>query len=408
MKKIGKWFILPMYLVIVFVLWQNRETLYAPLAVLRRTAFGDMPLDALFFSIALAGFAVLFRLLQTPPWNVARFNQAVRQAGIANAAGETPLLVSVYRDFERPHGIVYEVKSKGVAIETWDASAPKLEAALGHLYRVEFGRRARTTRLYVISRRYLAPTPITVHDDAIGNTSISKLINLLCVGNTGTGKTVAMKVMLYKFLAYTDAELWIIDVKNQDFLFLSGIAGHYYSHDNAAHGLFDYYAAFKAQQAIGASACPQVLVIDEWAALLLSCPEKKICERCKAILAEILMTGRSYKYFPLIGVQKCYAELFGGGRDNFSATLALGNLSTEAKRMVAGEDAGQLSEKNRTGGGYLLIDGYLPERVRVVIKSVDELDRKIVDLLQRRQAAQIGGEAEWEPPSAPPAAEGGA
>lgn len=148
--------------------------------------------------------------------------------------------------------------------------------------------------------------------------------------------------------------------------------------------------------------------MDEWNALLLSCRDRKASERCKDILAEILMTGRSYRFIPLIGTQKSYAELFGGGCDNFLACLALGNLSREAKHMVAGDDARKLNARNRTGEGYLLLDGYSPERVRVVIDSVDELDKRIKDILRRRKAEQVGGEEEREPPPVPPDAEGGA
>ena len=190
---------------------------------------------------------------------------------------------------------------------------------------------------------------------------------------------------------------------------MSELADHYYSYSDAVQGLCDYYSAFTEQKASGAgkAARPQLLIIDEWAALLLSCSDKKTSEHCKAILAEILMTGRSYRFIPLIGTQKSYAELFGGGRDNFLACLALGNLSREAKRMVAGDDAEKLNERNRTGEGYLLLDGHSPERVRVIIKSVDALDRKIIELLRRRKAEQAGGEAKRNPPTVPPAAEGG-
>lgn len=406
-QRHAKWGIILPYLLLSLFLWQHREAVYEHLAIFEQITWGDKLLDALFFSLSFAGFAVLYRTLRTPPWNVARFNEAIKDAGIANAAGEKPCLVAAYRDIDKKHGTIYEAKDKGVCVEDWDRKASSMSSALGHIYSIDLGRHARTIRLYAIPRKYFVPTPITINDDAIGQTSVANLINFLCVGDTGTGKTVAMKSIIYKLLTYTVAEVWIIDVKNQDFTFLSGLADHYYSYSDATQGLFDYYAAFKEQQAAGKVSRPQILAIDEWAALLLSCPDKKTSERCKAILAEILMTGRSYKYIPLIGVQKGYADLFGGGRDNFSACLALGNLSREAKRMVAGDDAGQLSEKNRTGEGYLLLDGRSPERVRVMIDSVDALDRKIMELLRRRKAERGGGEAEREPPPVPPAAGGG-
>lgn len=44
------------------------------------------------------------------------------------------------------------------------------------------------------------------------------------------------------------------------------------------------------------------------------------------------MTGRSYRYILLIGLQKAMSEYFGNARDNFSCCLAMGNLSPEAKR----------------------------------------------------------------------------
>lgn len=307
-----KWCFIPLYLLLSLFLWHHRQEAYKHLAIFEQITWGDKLLDALFLSLCFAGFAILYRTLKTPPLCVARFNKAVKQAGIANKAGETPRLVAAYRDVDRKHGTIYEVQDNGVPIETWNSEASSL-TALGHIYSIDWGRGARTIRLYVIRRKYLAPTPITVHDDAIGRISVSNLINLLVVGNTGAGKTVAIKTVIYKLLKYLDAELWIIDVKNQDFTFLSGLADHYYSYSDATQGLYEYYSAFTEQRSSGKASRSQLLIVDEWHALLLSCRNKKTSERCKDILAEILMTGRSYRFIPLIGTQKSYAELFGGG-----------------------------------------------------------------------------------------------
>lgn len=408
-QRHAKWFcIMPSYFLLSLALWQYRQRIYKRFAIFGSFTWSSRLLDALFLVLAFAGFAAIYRTLRTPPLNVYCFNKAIDRTGITNKAGEKPRLVAAYRDVDREHGTIYEVEVRGVPIEVWDSKASSLESELGHVYEMGLGRRARTLRLHIIPRKYLTPTPIAAKDDAIGRISVKQLINLLVVGNTGAGKTVAMKLTLCKLLSYTDAEVWIIDVKNQDFTFLSGLVDHYYSYSDAAQGLCDYYLAFTEQKALGEASRPQLLVIDEWAALLLSCPDKKASEHCKAILAEILMTGRSYRFIPLIGLQKAYSDLFGGGRDNFIAVLCMGNLSREAKRMMAGDEAGQLSEKNRTGEGYLLLDGYAPERVRVVIDSVDTLDRKIIELLRRRKTEQVGGEAEREPPPVLPAAEIGA
>ena len=44
-------------------------------------------------------------------------------------------------------------------------------------------------------------------------------------------------------------------------------------------------------------------------------------------------------------------------RDNLSVRIALGNMSSEAYRMVFGEDIKDLSSVSAVGGGYIYLDG---------------------------------------------------
>lgn len=253
------------------------------------------------------------------------------------------------------------------------------------IYAMEFNRNASQTILYVLDRKYVKPTIISPDDEAIGSMSIHNLINALIVGGTGSGKTVATKIIMKKIVKFQpEAQIWILDHKNADFRAFKNCP-HYYSYMDCVQGLNDYYSAYKEQQSTGIAGAPNYLVFDEWASFILSVTNKKQRDLLKERASELIMTGRSYLYIPLFGQQVAMSDLYpSGARANFKMILSMGNISKEQKSMLFSEYKEQMTESNKTGEGYLFIDGHPQlERVKFEVKDFDKLDEDIISALQR-------------------------
>lgn len=174
----------------------------------------------------------------------------------------------------------------------------------------------------------------------------------------------------------------LLDFKQFDFRSFSGLP-HYYGYTDCIQGLKDFYAAFKEQQKIGAAGVPNYLVIDEWGSFINSLPRKE-AERLTAMLAEILMVGRSYMFIPIIGIQRADSTYFGTARDNFQCVIALGNLSREGQRMIFPDDIKEQITGCRKREGHLYVNGKELEKIRIAdiadISGMELIYEKTVSL----------------------------
>lgn len=336
------------------------------------------------FALILTGFVCLVQLIRTPLFLKRRFDRAVRQCGLRNAREEYPVLVRAKRDRERKHGIILKVKNLGVSIPDTDKRIDSLQASLnGIVYRMEYGRKTSYTLMFFLPQKYVRPTLLFPSDEAVGSISIKQLINMLVIGATGTGKTVAIKILMAKIAKFQpNAKIWLLDFKRFDFRGFSSFPG-YYGYTDCIQGLNDFYDAFKRQQEAGVEGEPNYLIIDEWGSFIMSL-DKKEAELLKAKLAELLMLGRAYRFFPIVGIQRPDSSYFSAARDNFQCCLALGNLSPEGRRMVFPDSvAGRLVEC-RTREGHLYIDGKGLEKMRVAdVPDMEALDSTIRKAMRR-------------------------
>ena len=102
------------------------------------------------------------------------------------------------------------------------------------------------------------------------------------------------------------------------------------------------------------------------------------------MLAELLMLGRAYQFIPIIGIQRPDASYFNGGRDNFQACFALGNLSPEGKRMVFPDSVREQVSDCKRREGHLYIDGIGLTKIRIEdIADMDALDMSIREAMSR-------------------------
>lgn len=127
----------------------------------------------------------------------------------------------------------------------------------------------------------------------------------------------------------------------------------YYGFSDCVQGLRDFYTAFKRQQELGIAGEPHYLVIDEWGSFIASL-DKKEAEEMKRLLSELLMLGRAYQFFPIVGIQRPDASYFSSARDNFQCCLALGNLSPEGRRMVFPDSTARSDYGVQKAGGSLV------------------------------------------------------
>ena len=248
---------------------------------------------------------------------------------------------------------------------------------------MEYGRNINYTLLYFLPQKYVRAALFTPDDSASGSIDVKHIINMLIVGATGTGKTIALKILLVKIARFQpDAKIWLLDFKQFDFRNLSD-KPRYYGYADCLQGLEDYYAAFKQQQESGTAGAPQYLIIDEWGSFVLSL-DKKTAEQAKARLAELLMLGRAYRFFPIIGIQRPDAAYFAGARDNFQCCLALGNLSREGRRMLFPDEIAESITQCSKREGHLYIDGVGIEKIRIAeVQSMDALDEAIHEAMSR-------------------------
>lgn len=314
-----KWLLALMYLLVaVLWAWPRRHMVPAP--------FGDFTRDMVVLALALTGFICLVQLLRLSVFLKRRFARGVRRAGLRNEQGEYPVLISTRKDKDKSHGIILNIKNVGVPIPNFDRKVESLQTSLeGIIYCMEYGRKVSNTQVYFLPQKYVRSTIIFPTDDAIGKISLQQLVNLLVIGATGTGKTVAIKIIMAKISTFRpDAKIWLLDFKRFDFRGFSGLP-RYYGYTDCVQGINDYYDAFKKQQEAGAADGPNYLVIDEWGSLIMSL-DKKEAEQLKGKLAELLMLGRAYQFFPIIGIQRPDASYFASCRDNFNSCIALGIL----------------------------------------------------------------------------------
>lgn len=378
--KYRKWLAVPVYTLAVLIIYLVRNTLIY--SYLNDNLNGDV-YSILFSFFAIAGFVGVVYLC-TSPFRKKEFKRVCEAVSLKNNKGEYARLISVCNDPYKAHGKIYKVQNRHINMEEFEKKLSLQSANKFYIYDMKYSQNAKLTLIYIIPRKFYKPTVISDSDSLIGQLDVRKIINCLVVGSTGSGKTVAIKIIISKIVkCHPNAKIWILDYKANDFKAFSNCP-HYYSYMDCVQGVNDYYAAFKEQQSKGYAEEYNYLIVDEWASFIMSL-DRKTSDSLKAHLSEILMLGRSYLFIPIIGQQTAMAELYpAGARSNFKMILSMGNISKEQKSMLFSEYRDQIAENNTTGEGYLLIDGRSRlERVRFEVKDFYKLDENIIRALQQ-------------------------
>ncbi len=370
------------YLTIILTIWEIRDNfLYSYISpMIRKMQYTHTILDIVILSLAFAGLICLVRLVRCPIHISKRVDKAVRQIGLHNDLKEYPTLISAHADYEKEHGQIYTLKNVGLSPVDYDNKVYRLQTSLkGHIYNIEEDKHSRTC-LSILPRKYVKPTIISPNDEAIGSKSIHNLINALVVGGTGKGKTVLTKILIFKILQYRpNSKIWILDFKAQDFRFLKDYPRYYRGLEECIKGLEDYYKSFQALQERETVDCFNYLIVDEWAALLraVEIKDRKLLGKMKAIMSELVMVGRGYQYYPVIGMQRADSEYFATSRDNFELCIGLGNLSQEGKKMLFTDFRNDMPRVKKREGYMLASDQENIERIKIAEVDVNALDENI-------------------------------
>ena len=204
--------------------------------------------------------------------------------------------------------------------------------------------------------------------------NILKQPHLLLAGVTGSGKTTFLNYLILEFKKMK-ADVYICDPKRSDLASLKHILGTDFVTSDVNNiakitrivkeqmeTRFIEYKEDTNNFVYGASFVdyglkPIFIVFDELGAFRASA-DKKVFAETMANLTEIVLKGREMGVFVVLSTQQPNAnniptEL----RDNLSVRLAMGNMSSEAYRMVFGEDLKDLQGVKTVGSGYIFLDG---------------------------------------------------
>lgn len=319
----------------------------------------------LFSGLILAG---VIQIINAPPLIRWRFKQTMQRqyAKSSNSVQNLPLpvLTSIRPDRQTPHGKIYTIKANGFSTADFEVQKARLGAISdGKIYRISYGRRSKKVLIYCLPRKYDIPTTITINSN-----KLCQEPNFLVVGQTGTGKSYALTVLLGIYAHFIpNVSIWVCDYKKSSFLQFAKTP-NFYGYEDVPDGIRAFYQEFLERLEASdeeRNKQTRVLLIDEYGALI-SAQDKKTADELKTMVGNMLFMGRSLGIRVLVGVQRADAEYFkAGARDQFRAILALGNISKEQKQMLFSDYKDSMDECNGVGEGYLLIDGQEIERVKV-------------------------------------------
>ncbi len=271
----------------------------------------------------------------------------------------------------------YHFKTMGLSIKDFKDNKDTLEVILNaRINNISYGRNTKSVIINATPYKYLRPREFAL---SMEDNYLMNVINLLCTGATGSGKTYFFKVLLANLLMQNpEAILYLCDFKNFDFIELEDCI-RYYGYTDVVKGIKEVYQIFNDRLLDKSNKEYKtiILFIDEYSALLSNI-DKKEADEVQKIVSEILFMGRSYKILPIIGLQRADSNLFkNGSRDQFKTIVALGNLSKIQKEMLFPDFKDNMNDTNNLGEGYVYQDGqeFLQ---RIKVKQVSDDEKEII------------------------------
>lgn len=171
-------------------------------------------------------------------------------------------------------------------------------------------------------------------------------------------------------LTYKNAKVYILDFKGDDSFREFNNFNNYFIYSDCLAGLREVYEEFNERLKTTGDFPPLIVFIDELASMISyfsrTTYEKNEIQR---IIAEMLMMGRGKRVHIVTSTQRPDSNLFSNGaRDNYTFKLGLGNLSSEAKKMLF-PSTDIIFKKCGIGYGYVSLHSNDPIFVGVPVFS---------------------------------------
>jgi S-DNA-T family DNA segregation ATPase FtsK/SpoIIIE len=217
--------------------------------------------------------------------------------------------------------------------------------------------------------------------------------NLLCAGEPGSGKSVALNNIVAHAALCTDAELWLIDGKLVELLPYAPVADQFVGND-VKHALRTLRAAQKElerrydllarsgrrkiSKADGLKAI--VLVIDELAYFSVTVGTKDTREEFITLVRDLVARGRAAGIIVVGATQRPSADIIPTSlRDLFSYRLAFRCTTDSSSDIILGVgwasdgySAKRIAPEDR-GVGFLLAEGGIPGRLKSAYLTDDKI-----------------------------------
>lgn len=222
--------------------------------------------------------------------------------------------------------------------------------------------------------------------------------HVLWAGRTGSGKTIAAKLLLARTILLAPPELrpvevTIIDPKEDiDFSFLTDLP-RFYSGDAAPQGFNNFFEAYiQRKTGVDTTRHLKILFVDEFASLVQLIEDKKEREAAQRKLALLLMLSRSRHFSVQLATQQPSAQIFGtagsASREQFGAVCLLGDSGNETQAMLFdGDSRERMKTFGPVGGrgiGWFSLNGGMAQPVRVpMVGNMDKLNQVIYDNLAK-------------------------
>lgn len=225
-----------------------------------------------------------------------------------------------------------------------------------------------------------------------------KAPHAIYAGRTGSGKSVAAKLLLARTVLLAPPELQpvectILDPKaDLDFSFLDGLS-RFYAGDKAPEGFNAFFNAYLARkEGRDLSTNLKILFCDEFASLVNLIESRTEREAAQRKLSLLLMLTRSRHLSIQLATQQPSAQIFGSSgtasREQFGVACLLGDSGVETQKMLLGSDGVERIKEygpiGSRGVGWLSVNGGLAQPVRVpYVGSMAKLDKVIYDNLAK-------------------------
>jgi len=367
-----KWAFVGVYVSVALFYWNTFLSMFDPSDKSILYSIAVKGAEVIIAALMIAGFLAALAAIGRP---LGTIHRRLCKIGLINYYGEHPILVSCRKDKNRKYGLIFKFVNMGIDLEAFEKKASALGQCLNANVRYfELSKNAAYTFVYATPRKHDKPVLISATNDYLAK----GLINLLCVGNTGSGKSAAMGVILVSLIRFIpNISVTICDYKKSSFAQFEGTP-NFYGYEDVPDSIRTFYREFTERLEANdeeRNSHKRVLLIDEYGALI-SAQEKKQADELKMKVANMLFMARSLGLIVIIGVQRADSEHFkAGARDQFKATLSLGNLSKEQKQMLYFDYKDKMMANNQVGEGYLLVDGQQDiERVKIILGDKSEQD----------------------------------